>query len=187
MAEGEGKPSFFEKKDQKTFFRLAALDGLRGCLAALVVADHAITELGSEALGIAADIAAAVFFVMSGLVLTRAWDRNSAVGVLAGRAPAPLDFIWIRWPRYDANILCSPMWSLFLEAWATIVWTWTDFAGHPRTVPVGREGSNKKGHGGYAIRSYTSPAPEPSPSTPFWLPTTNSAISSAGWASALVP
>ena len=121
-------------------FRLPALDGLRGVLAATVVADHALTELGSKALGLEADIAVAAFFLLSGLVLTRAWDGRfgvflarrfirlwpvfalslAAAGLLAWRWPAALEFVWIPYPRYDANELCPPMWSLFIEAWAAL-------------------------------------------------------------------
>ncbi len=113
---------------------------MRGILAAVVVADHALTELGSAALGIAADIAVSVFFVLSGLVLTRAWDGRfgpflirrfvrlwpvfalclAAAGLLAGRVPEPLEFVWIPYPRYDAHELCPPMWSLFIEAWSAL-------------------------------------------------------------------
>lgn len=128
--------------------RLAAIDGLRGVLATVVVADHAILERGSEALGVAASMSVAVFFVMSGYVLTRGWDGlywrflarrfvrlwpvfalAMAAGCLAARRPPePLEWLWIPWPGYDANAICPPAWSLFIEAWAAlampvIVWT----------------------------------------------------------------
>ena len=136
---------------------MPALDGLRGVLAAVVVADHALTELGSLALGVAADIAVAVFFLLSGLVLTRAWDGRfgqflarrfvrlwpvfalclALAGLLAARAPAWLEFVWIPYPRYDANELCPPMWSLFIEAWAALampVIGWSGRGGVVRTL-----------------------------------------------------
>lgn len=118
-----------------------ALDGLRGVLATVVVVDHAMMELGSKALGIEANISVTVFFVLSGLVLTRGWNGNFGVfllrrfirlwpvfaiclgtaAILARRMPAPLEFFWIPWPQYDANLICPPLWSLFIEAWAALV------------------------------------------------------------------
>jgi peptidoglycan/LPS O-acetylase OafA/YrhL len=128
--------------------RIAALDGLRGVLAAVVVADHAAMDFGSESLGHAANIAVTIFFILSGMVLTRQWDgrylpflasrfvRLWPVFALclawgyarAGMRPEILEFFWIPVPRYDANSICPPMWSLFIEAWASlampaIVWT----------------------------------------------------------------
>ena len=137
--------------------RLPALDGLRGVLAAVVVADHALTELGSSALGLAADISVAVFFLLSGLVLTRAWDGRfgvflarrflrlwpvfalclAAAGLLARHWPAWGEFVWIPYPQYDANTLCPPMWSLFIEAWAALAMpliVWSARGGVWRTV-----------------------------------------------------
>ncbi len=123
----------------------------------MVVADHALSELGSAALGIAADIAVAVFFLLSGLVLTRAWDGRfgqflvrrfvrlwpvfavclAAAGLLAMRAPALPEFVWIPYPRYDAHELCPPMWSLFIEAWAALAMpliAWSGRGGAIRTL-----------------------------------------------------
>jgi peptidoglycan/LPS O-acetylase OafA/YrhL len=130
---------------------------LRGLLAALVVADHALTELGSKALGMAADIAVAIFFGISGLVLTRAWGAPfgiflirrfirlwpvfalclAAGGLLAGQWPVLLEFIWLPIPRYDGVTLCPPMWSLFLEAWAALAMpaiVWSARGGALRTL-----------------------------------------------------
>jgi peptidoglycan/LPS O-acetylase OafA/YrhL len=134
-----------------------ALDGVRGVLATVVVFDHALTELGSAKLGIAASLSVTVFFLLSGLVLTRGWNGNFAVfllrrfirlwpvfaiclaaaAVLARRMPALLEFFWIPWPRYDANLFCPPLWSLFIEAWAALVMpaiVWSSRGGVVRSV-----------------------------------------------------
>ena len=120
--------------------RIAALDGLRGVLATVVVADHTAMAFGSAMLGHAANIAVSMFFILSGLVLTRQWDGRfprflagrfvrlwpvfalclAAGYALAWRPPEILEFFWIPLPRYDANEICPPMWSLFLEAWAAL-------------------------------------------------------------------
>jgi peptidoglycan/LPS O-acetylase OafA/YrhL len=123
----------------------------------VVVIDHAFMELGSEALGIAANLSVSTFFVLSGLVLTRGWNGNFAVfllrrfirlwpvfaiclaaaAVLARRMPAPLEFFWIPWPHYDANLFCPPLWSLFIEAWAALVMpaiVWSSRGGVWRTL-----------------------------------------------------
>jgi peptidoglycan/LPS O-acetylase OafA/YrhL len=118
--------------------RVHALDGLRGILAVVVVADHTAVELGSAALGAAASVSVAVFFILSGLVLTRAWDGHFgrflarrflrlwpvfgccfiAGSLLAGLSPITPELLWVPWPVYDANIRCPPTWSLFIEAWS---------------------------------------------------------------------
>lgn len=127
---------------------MAAIDGLRGLLATVVVIDHAVLECGHEELGLAADVSVVAFFVMSGYALTRGWDGlfgrflmrrfvrlwpvyALALGagyLLAQRPPEPLEFFWVPLPRYDANEICPPAWSLFIEAWTAlampaIVWS----------------------------------------------------------------
>ena len=137
--------------------RLPALDGLRGVLAVVVLADHALTALGSFALGLAANVSVAMFFCISGLVLTRAWNGGFAVfllrrfvrlwplfaislasaGLLAWRLPALPEFLWIPLPSYDADVLCPPMWSLFIEAWAALAMpaiAWSGRGGPARTL-----------------------------------------------------
>ncbi len=137
--------------------RIAALDGLRGVLAAFVVADHAAMDFGSEILGHGANIAVSAFFILSGLVLTRQWDGRYFAFLasrflrlwpvfalclawgyaLAGMRPEILEFFWIPVPRYDANIVCPPMWSLFIEAWASLAMpaiAWTARGGVVRSL-----------------------------------------------------
>ncbi len=106
-----------------------------------MVADHAVTALGSESLGQVGNFAVIFFFVLSGLVLTRQWDGHFgrfllgrflrlwpvfalclACGyALAGTRPEYAEFFWIPWPRYDANHICPPLWSLFIEAWSALL------------------------------------------------------------------
>ena len=111
-------------------------------------------ELGSPVLGLAANVSVSVFFVLSGLVLTRGWDGHfgrflarrfvrlwpvfavclAAAGLLAGRVPALAEFVWVPYPRYDANELCPPMWSLFIEAWAALAMPLIAWAGRGGVV-----------------------------------------------------
>jgi peptidoglycan/LPS O-acetylase OafA/YrhL len=53
-----------------------------------------------------------------------------------------LEFFWTPLPRYDANEICPPMWSLFLEAWAAlampaIAWSGRGGAGRSLACVVG--------------------------------------------------
>jgi peptidoglycan/LPS O-acetylase OafA/YrhL len=148
---------WFDPAEKAARGRIAALDGLRGVLAAVVVADHAAMELGSQALGHAANISVVVFFVLSGLVLTRQWDGHFAAFLAvrfvrlwpvfalclaagyawAGMRPEILEFFWIPLPQYDANTICPPMWSLFLEAWAALAMpaiAWSSRGGAARSL-----------------------------------------------------
>ena len=55
--------------------RIPALDGLRGALALVVVLNHVlVVGWHNYAIDAAGHAAVLVFFWMSGLVLTRAWD-----------------------------------------------------------------------------------------------------------------
>jgi peptidoglycan/LPS O-acetylase OafA/YrhL len=137
--------------------RLHALDGLRGILATVVVADHVAVELGSVALGAAASVSVAVFFILSGLVLTRAWDGYFgrflarrflrlwpvfgccfiAGSLMAGLSPLTPELFWVPWPVYDADLRCPPTWSLFIEAWAALAmpfFVWSARGGWLRSV-----------------------------------------------------
>jgi peptidoglycan/LPS O-acetylase OafA/YrhL len=128
--------------------RVAAVDGLRGVLALAVIAWHAGAPLGATWLLIPSDIAVAIFFALSGYVLTRGWDGRFGVFlmrrfvrlwpvyalclgagyIVAGIHPVWSEFLW--YPFIGANAKPSidpPVWSLFLEAWAMpfmplIVW-----------------------------------------------------------------
>ena len=105
----------------------------------------------------AANISVAIFFLMSGLVLTRGWSGDFPVflarrfirlwpvfavclgagALLAWHRPPVLEFFWIPFPRYDANLLCPPMWSLFIEAWAALAMpaiVWSARGGAIRTL-----------------------------------------------------
>jgi peptidoglycan/LPS O-acetylase OafA/YrhL len=56
--------------------RILALDGLRGCLAVVVVAAHYDELFHTNALFLLGQLAVVIFFLMSGYVLTRSWDGN---------------------------------------------------------------------------------------------------------------
>ena len=128
--------------------RIAAVDGLRGMLALVVVAWHVAGPLGASWLLMPANLAVAMFFVLSGYVLTRGWNGRFGVFLarrfvrlwpvyalclgagclIAGIHPVWSEFFW--YPIIDANtkpFIDPPIWSLFLEAWAMpfmpiIVW-----------------------------------------------------------------
>jgi len=136
--------------------RVHALDGLRGILAVVVVADHTAVELGSAALGAAASLSVAAFFMISSLVLTRAWDGHFARflarrftrlwpvfgccfiagSLMAHLSPLTPELFWVPWPVYDADLRCPPTWSLFIEAWATLAmpfFVWSSRGGWVRS------------------------------------------------------
>lgn len=132
--------------------RLPALDGLRGLLAVVVALWHATSPLGLNLFAIPAKFAVCGFFVMSGLVLARAWDGRPlaflaqravrlwptyalclAVGyALAGLAPDWRQFLFFPLMAPDAEPhIDPPVWSLIVEAWAMplmplIVWAGRD-------------------------------------------------------------
>lgn len=118
--------------------RIGALDALRGVLALVVVADHALLLRGSGALLLPARLAVLTFFVMSGYVLARAYQGRPA-GFLARRlvrlwplyaacllaghsifgAPvAPGEWIWSPTALHGLPAANEPGWTLFMEAWA---------------------------------------------------------------------
>ena len=137
--------------DEARAARIPALDGLRGGLALIVVLWHATSPIGLLWFAYPAKLAVFGFFVLSGLVLTRAWDGRPAafllqrvvrlwptyaaclaVGyVIAGARVDWGQFAWLSLmvpdgePRID-----PPVWSLIVEAWAMplmplIVWCGT--------------------------------------------------------------
>jgi peptidoglycan/LPS O-acetylase OafA/YrhL len=118
--------------------RLPALDGLRGCLALLVVLNHVLLlGFGWGGLDGVGRACVLVFFGLSAHVLTRAWGGMSCPAFLARRM--------VRlWPAYAACVLAGtllqgsrpdpglflflsvrvrpdePAWSLVIEAWAML-------------------------------------------------------------------
>ncbi len=128
--------------------RVAALDGLRGLLAVVVLSWHVAAPFGIDWMLVPANVAVALFFVMSGLVLTRAWDGRLGVFLVRrflrlwpvyaiclglGYAAASVHPLWSEFLWYpfigpnDRPAIDPPVWSLFLEAWAMplmplIVW-----------------------------------------------------------------
>lgn len=118
--------------------RIAAVDGLRGLLAVVVVVWHTLSPLGAPWLLAAADLAVGLFFVLSGYALTRGWSGDFpaflvrrfirlwpvyalclGLGYLAaGRQPVWSEFFWF--PIIGVNAkpaIDPPVWSLFLEAY----------------------------------------------------------------------
>lgn len=128
--------------------RVAAVDGLRGLLAVVVLAWHVCSPFGLGWMLPLANAAVALFFVLSGYALTRGWDGRYgaflirralrlwpvyalclALGYfLAGIRPAWSEFLWFPFMGPNAKpAIDPPTWSLFLEAYAMpfmplIVW-----------------------------------------------------------------
>lgn len=128
--------------------RIPAVDGLRGVLAVVVLSWHAFGPLGAPWLLLPADAAVGFFFLLSGYVLTRGWNRQLGVFLvrrfarlwpvfaiclgtgylIAGVQPVWSEFAW--YPLIGADTKPSidpPVWSLFIEAWTMplmplIVW-----------------------------------------------------------------
>lgn len=129
--------------------QVASVDGLRGLLAALVMVEHFPYLQAQTIFAVPSRLAVMIFFVMSGYVLTRAWDGNLPIflvrrfvrlwplyaltlfigGVSIRHAPPWTYYLW--WPLLgDADYVhANPAaWSLFIEAWAMplmplIVWS----------------------------------------------------------------
>lgn len=128
--------------------RVAAIDGLRGILAVIVMLWHVVAPFGFSWMLAVANLSVALFFVLSGYVLTRSWNNNlarffarrivrlwpvfalclSAGYLIAGISPVWTHYVWF--PLIgpdDKPAIDPPMWSLFLEVWAMpfmpmIVW-----------------------------------------------------------------
>src|ERR1700749_2828160 len=93
--------------------RVAAVDGLRGLMACVVLAWHVVTPFRIAWMLWAANLAVAAFFVISGYALTPAWDGR--MGVFAVRRVSRL------WPVFALCLLAGylvagvqPVWSEFL-------------------------------------------------------------------------
>jgi peptidoglycan/LPS O-acetylase OafA/YrhL len=118
--------------------RNRSLDGIRGCLALLVFAHHSVqAATGSPILLKPATFAVFAFFMLSGCVLTRAWDGRYprfllgrivrlwpvyalclAAGTLfSGTPPSLAQFAWCA-GALDKPVADIPAWSLVVEAWA---------------------------------------------------------------------
>jgi peptidoglycan/LPS O-acetylase OafA/YrhL len=118
--------------------RSRTLDGIRGILAVLVVIHHSLqAAIGSAILLRPATAAVIAFFMLSGCVLTRAWDGHYgrfllgrvarlwpvyalclAAGYLfSGTPPSLAQFAWCA-GAMDRPLADVPAWSLVVEAWA---------------------------------------------------------------------
>ncbi|HEX4507441.1 MAG TPA: acyltransferase family protein [Alphaproteobacteria bacterium] len=112
--------------------RSQSLDGLRGCLAVVVLADHVCLRLDNMALLTPAKLAVWAFFMMSACVLTRAWNGAyvtflvrrfvrlwpvhavclTAAYIMSGTSPVIWHYFWIPLQLPTVN---SPIWSLTIE------------------------------------------------------------------------
>jgi peptidoglycan/LPS O-acetylase OafA/YrhL len=129
--------------------RVAAVDGMRGLLAVVVLAWHVSAPFGINWMLMPANIAVGLFFVLSSYVLTRTWNGRFGVFltrrllrlwpvyavclaagyIIAGVPPVWSEFFW--YPLIGPNdepAINPPVWSLFLEVWAMpfmplIVWS----------------------------------------------------------------
>ncbi len=131
--------------------RITALDGLRGVLAATVVVHHGAVFCGNTSLEPLTRVAVWVFFVLSGWVLTSAWDGRyipfllrravrlwpvHAVclvpcALLAWQVPRLADITWFPWlispAVHDWHMMNPTDWSMCIEVAAmpfmpAIVW-----------------------------------------------------------------
>jgi peptidoglycan/LPS O-acetylase OafA/YrhL len=122
--------------------RLPVLDATRGALASVVVMHHVVRAFGSLALARPAHVAVLGFFTMSGYVLAYSFDGRKlifigkrlirlwplyAVCVVAGCLiqGLALNPTWLAWwpmpPFQHGPAFDPPAWSLFMEAWATLI------------------------------------------------------------------
>ena len=142
-------PRAIGMKMQSKRSRVAAIDGIRGALALVVVAWHVAARFHIDWLLLPANLAVMMFFILSGCVLTRGWDGRYGVFLLrrfvrlwpvyafclyvgyfvADVQPVWTEFFW--YPYIGPNstpAIDPPIWSLFLEAWTMpfmprIVWS----------------------------------------------------------------
>lgn len=122
--------------------RIPALDGLRGVLAVVVLTYHVTLCCGTNALGNFATASVCCFFIISGFVLTQAYDGRYAaflarravrlwpvyalcflIGAAVQRRAFPLPVLaWFPGldfhPGMPALLANPPAWSLCIEAWA---------------------------------------------------------------------
>jgi peptidoglycan/LPS O-acetylase OafA/YrhL len=122
--------------------RVESIDGLRGVLAASVAIAHFANAYGHPALIPLAKCAVMLFFVISGYVLTRAWNGNfgsflvkryvrlwpvyaaslAAGAYFSGSHPAWTVYFWFPYLGIGDTVAADPVvWSLFVAAWATLL------------------------------------------------------------------
>jgi peptidoglycan/LPS O-acetylase OafA/YrhL len=123
--------------------RNRTLDGVRGCLAVLVLVHHLFsshgTERGNSFLYFSSAASVWVFFVLSACVLTKSWDGRYLVFLarrfvrlwplyalcvgggyaLQGIAPSLPQFFWMPITN-TPPVADPPAWSLVIEAWAML-------------------------------------------------------------------
>jgi peptidoglycan/LPS O-acetylase OafA/YrhL len=100
--------------------RITALDGLRGALACVVLADHVGLILGSHILDWPAKVSVWAFFAMSGLVLTRTYDGHLLTFLI--RRAVRL------WPVYALCLTCGYATMGEAPDWRVLAWLPPDCA-----------------------------------------------------------
>ena len=136
--------------------RNRTVDGIRGCLAVVVLASHVLQSHGSNALFGPASSAVAIIFALSACVLVRSWNGRyleflarrfvrlwpmyalglAAGYLLLGAEPSPALFFWIPVSTAgNAPVADPPAWSLTIEAWGMLAM--------PAFVWVGRGSSGR--------------------------------------------
>jgi peptidoglycan/LPS O-acetylase OafA/YrhL len=148
--------------------RIPTLDGVRGVLALIVMLVHVASFTYPSGILILSQIPVAMFFVLSGWVLTRAWDGRFGVFlarrvarlwpvyavslvfgyVLAWRHPIWAEFAWVPWPGYDGDVVNGPVWSLYIEAWAAPLMPLIAWSGRGPVLRAAAVGA------GFAVASY---------------------------------
>lgn len=136
--------------------RLPTLDGLRGVLACGVLWHHAFEQ--NVTLHYLSQAAVAMFFVISGSVLTRSWERPfghflvrrflrlwpvyavcmAAGYALSGRPVVWTEFVW--YPLINPNDpiqIDHPAWSLCIEAWGMLAMPLFVWAGRGSAARAG--------------------------------------------------
>lgn len=117
--------------------RNPTIDGLRGCLALVVLTDHALVTTGNVTLVNAAYASVWVFFALSGYVLARGWNDRYVQFLarralrlwpvyalclcggylLAGVTPSLAQLFWLQ-GAVNKPPVDVPAWSLVIEFWA---------------------------------------------------------------------
>lgn len=142
----------FSQHPRSGYSRNRTLDGARGCLALIVLLWHLSSQTFIPFLA-ASQAAVFGFFVLSALVLTRAWDGHYPVFlmrrfvrlwpmyalclgtgyILAQRRPEWTEFFWFPLINpNDATLVDRPAWSLCIEAWEMLAMPlFVRFAGKP--------------------------------------------------------